>query len=73
MTQRLEKAFAEASKLPAGEQDTRATWILEELAGERSWDTSRTNPADRLAELVAEALFDSASDIGCVGRRTPPS
>ena len=58
MTELLEKAFAEASKLPAGEQDTLAAWILEELAAERRWDTSLTNSAERLAELADEALAE---------------
>ncbi len=31
MTQLLEKAFAEAARLPAQEQDALATWIIEEL------------------------------------------
>jgi hypothetical protein len=56
MTERLEKAFAEASKLPLEEQDALARWLLEELASERRWEQEFSNSQDRVAELAGEAL-----------------
>lgn len=38
MTELLEKAFSEAAKLPKGDRDTLASWILEELASEQRWE-----------------------------------
>ena len=56
MTKDLERAFAEASKLPELEQDAVAQWILAELASERAWTDALTGSQDRLAELGREAL-----------------
>ena len=56
MTKRLEKAFAEASKLPEGEQEALAQWLLEELASERQWEERLAKTHDRVAELADEAL-----------------
>lgn len=56
ITSTLEKAFAEAAKLPEREQDALAAWILEELASERRWETAFANSADMLAQLADEAL-----------------
>jgi hypothetical protein len=56
MTERLKKAFAEASKLPEEEQDALARWLLEELASERRWDEAFSASQDRVAELADEAL-----------------
>lgn len=56
MTKRLEKAFAEASKLPEVEQDALARWLLEELASERRWEELFSNSHDRVAEMADEAL-----------------
>jgi hypothetical protein len=56
MTEQLEKAFAEASKLPQEEQDALARWLLEELASERRWERAFSTSHDRVAELADEAL-----------------
>ena len=37
MTARLEKAFAEASKLSPSEQDALAEWLFAELQSEKRW------------------------------------
>lgn len=58
MTKLLEKAFAEASKLPAQEQDTLAALILEELSSEERWDKALTASVDTLAKLADEALAE---------------
>ncbi len=56
MTELLEKAFAEASKLPKGEQDAVAGWLLEELASERRWTEAFTDSQEALARLAEQAL-----------------
>lgn len=58
MTTDLEKAFAEAAKLPEDEQNAFAEWILREIASERRWDEAFASSADALAELADEALAE---------------
>ena len=58
MTDLLEKAFAEASKLPEREQDAIASWLLEELEDERRWGEAFDKSQDLLARLADEALAD---------------
>lgn len=58
MTDMLEKAFAEASKLPLQEQDALANWILDELASENRWEMAFTNSSDALTRLSQEALAE---------------
>ena len=58
MTQLLEKAFAEASRLSQPEQDAFAAWILEELASERRWEDDFAGSSDVLAQLADEALAE---------------
>lgn len=53
---KLEKAFAEASKLPPEEQDLLAAWILEELASEKRWREAFEKSAVELSKLAGEAL-----------------
>ena len=56
MTKLLEKAFAEAVKLPKKEQDVLAKWLLSELESERRWDEAFARSADQLSHLADEAL-----------------
>jgi len=56
MTQLLERAFAEASKLPETEQDSFASLLLAELDSERQWSTVFASTQDKLAMLADEAL-----------------
>jgi hypothetical protein len=56
MTKLLEKAFAEAVKLPKKEQDRLAKWLLAELESERRWDESFALSAEQLAQMAEEAL-----------------
>jgi len=56
MTKLLERAFAEAVKLPKKEQDKLAKWLLAELESERRWDEAFAGSADQLADLAEEAL-----------------
>lgn len=58
MTELLEKALTEASKLSMQEQDALAAWILEELASERRWEEAFAASGDRLDQLANEALAE---------------
>jgi len=58
MTKLLEKAFAEASKLPEVEQDTLAELLLAEIASDRQWDETFAKSGDLLSRLAEEALAD---------------
>ncbi|MEO8287639.1 MAG: hypothetical protein ABI670_14520 [Chloroflexota bacterium] len=66
MTELLQEAFEEASKLPQEEQDAMAQWILAELASERKWDEAFASSSDILAQLADAALEDYEQ-----GRTTP--
>ena len=56
MTKLLEKAFAEATKLPKSEQDHFAKWVLAELAAEQRWDEAFRQSGDQLSRLASQAL-----------------
>ena len=56
MTELLQKAFSEASKLPPAQQDAVASLLLEELASERQWDLAFAASATQLEKLAEEAL-----------------
>jgi hypothetical protein len=56
MTKLLEKAFAEASKLPEAEQDFLAERLLSELDSDRQWDEAFAKSGDLLSRLAEEAL-----------------
>ena len=51
MTKTLEKAFAEASKLPEKEQDELGAWLLSEFESERKWEALFHSSPDALARL----------------------
>lgn len=56
MTELLERAFAEASKLSPEEQDLLARTLLDDLASEELWESSFARSQDELARLAGEAL-----------------
>ena len=56
MTELLERAFTEASKLPPNEQDEFAKRWLMELQSEQRWQESFAATQDELATLANEAL-----------------
>jgi len=58
MTELLEKAFAEASKLPEGEQNSFAHWLLVELESDRKWDEMFSDSQDLLSRLADDALAE---------------
>ena len=60
MTQLLEKAFEEASKLPELEQNALARWLIDEVISERKWEKSFAESEDILDKLADEALVEHA-------------
>jgi hypothetical protein len=58
MTQLLQRAFAEASKLPEAEQDAVASLLLAELESERRWSQAFASTHDKLSALADEALAE---------------
>jgi hypothetical protein len=58
MTKLLERAFAEAGKLTAAEQDLLASRVLAELGAEDDFDRAIAASADKLASLAKEALAE---------------
>lgn len=56
MTELLERAFQEASKLPDMQQNRIARWLLDELLSEKKWDSLFADSEDLLANLADEAL-----------------
>jgi len=56
MTKLLERAFAEAAKLPEDAQDRIGASLLQELADDAKWDASFAASASELERLAAEAL-----------------
>jgi len=60
VTKHLEKAFDQASKLPASEQEQLASSLLEELNTERQWSRSLATSGEKLVGLAEEALREQA-------------
>ena len=58
MTVLLEKAFVEASKLSAAEQDLLALRLLAEMEAEDAFDEAIARSGDKLAKLAEEALAE---------------
>jgi len=56
MTELLERAFTEASKLPEKEQDAMAALLLEELKSERRWDAAFAASPEQLSKMARAAL-----------------
>ncbi len=56
MTELLERAFAEAAKLPPAEQEVLASRLLAELATEDEFDRKIAGSVDKLSQLAREAL-----------------
>jgi hypothetical protein len=58
MTQALNSAIAEATKLPPDEQDALAAILLEEMASEQRWSQSFAKSESMLETMAAEALAE---------------
>ncbi len=56
MTDLLEQAFAQASRLPPPEQDLIADWLLNELKSETRWEETFSHSQAALSKLGSEAL-----------------
>ncbi len=56
MTELLERAFAEASKLSEAEQEVLASRLLAELAADDEFDRKIAGSVEKLARLAREAL-----------------
>jgi hypothetical protein len=56
MTKLLERAFAEASRLPEEEQDSLAERLLAEIDSDRQWTETFAKSGDLLSRLADEAL-----------------
>ena len=56
MSKLLEEAFAKLAELPEADQDSIATWLLEELDSERRWGNLLSESGDALGRLADEAL-----------------
>lgn len=61
MTELLEKALAEVSKLPGEEQDRIARLLLLELEDESQWDQAFASSQDVLADLADKALEEHST------------
>jgi hypothetical protein len=61
MTELLEKAFAEAAKLPQDAQDMLARMLLDDLEAEKKWDETFAASQEKLAQLADEALAEFES------------
>jgi hypothetical protein len=61
MTELLEKAFSEISKLPEPQQDSFARWLLDEIASEQRWNKAFSESQDLLSQLAREALAEHRS------------
>jgi len=58
MTESLQNAFAQASRLPEQEQELLASRILAELAADTEFDRAIAASPEKLAQLAREALDD---------------
>jgi len=56
MTKLLERAFAEASRLPEAEQDSLAERLLSEIESDLQWDDAFARSGNLLSRLAEEAL-----------------
>lgn len=61
MTQQLEKAFKEASKLSEREQNIIAKWFLEEIHSDDKWNTLYAESEEILEILAKDAVKDFES------------
>ncbi len=59
----LQKAVAEASKLPEAEQEVVGAWLLAELESERRWDELFAQSHDMLAEMAADAIREDEAGL----------
>jgi hypothetical protein len=72
MTHLLERAIAEAQKLPGPAQDAIAALILEQTADDHAWDEAFARSQSQLSQLAAKAREDiAAGRVRSLARRVP--
>ena len=63
MTTLLQRAFDEAAKLPAIEQDLLASRLLAELVAEDDFDQAIAGSSEKLTRLAKEALAENRAGL----------
>src|SRR3954468_14618583 len=63
MGELLQRAVAEASKLPEAEQEAVGAWLLAELESERRWDDLFAKSHDMLLEMAADAIREDEAGL----------
>jgi hypothetical protein len=66
MTELLEKAFSQASRLPLEQQNAVATLLLKEMESEQMWAESFASSQDALSGFADEALKEFAHNTECL-------
>lgn len=56
----LQRALAEAAKLPEPEQEAIGAWLLAEIESERRWDDLFSHPSTIIERMADEALREHA-------------
>jgi len=59
----LQRAVAEASKLPEAEQEAVGAWLLAELESERRWDDLFAKSHDMLLAMAADAIREDEAGL----------
>jgi hypothetical protein len=54
----LERAIAEAHRLPESEQEAIGAWLLAEIESEKRWDDLFAKPSPIIERMAEEALRD---------------
>jgi hypothetical protein len=63
MGELLQRAVAEASKVPEAEQEAVGAWLLAELESERRWDDLFAGSRDMLLEMAADAIREDEAGL----------
>ena len=63
LTDLLEKAFAQAARLPEAEQDTLAAWLLAELESEEAFDEAIARSAPKLERMVLDVIAEDEAGL----------
>ena len=61
MSKLLEEAFTKLAKLPEADQDSIATWLLDELISEEDWKKLLSESGEDLERLADEALAEHSA------------
>ncbi len=61
MSKLLEEAFTKLAELPEADQDSIATWLLNELVSEEDWKKLLSESGEDLERLADEALAEHSA------------